>query len=259
MQFDRAEFAGSGSSPSLECAACRQPVFGSYYTANGRLLCERCKTDLELQLDQGSRLGRFLRATAYGGVAAALGAAVWYAVRAVTGYEIGLIAIVVGLAVGTAVRKGSNNRGGWRYQALAMFLTYGSIVSTYVPEIVSTLFKQAKGDASASAPARSAPATSPDPASPAPADAPAPAGKAVPGRAGAPHLNPALAILVLVLVVGAIAFAAPFLGGARNIMGILIIGIALYEAWKINRKLPLAISGPHRVGTAPSPPEEPSS
>ena len=54
-------------------------------------------------------------------------------------------------------------------------------------------------------------------------------------------------------VILAIAFAAPFLGGFPNIMGIVIIGIALYEAWKMNKKVPLEITGPHRVGAAAEP------
>jgi hypothetical protein len=33
-------------------------------------------------------------------------------------------------------------------------------------------------------------------------------------------------------------------------MGIVIIGIALYAAWKMNKKAPLVITGPHRVGAA---------
>ena len=57
-------------------------------------------------------------------------------------------------------------------------------------------------------------------------------------------------MLALGLVLG-LAFAAPFLGGTSNIMGILIIGIGLYEAWKINRRVPL--SGPFRFGPATPP------
>jgi hypothetical protein len=37
-------------------------------------------------------------------------------------------------------------------------------------------------------------------------------------------------------------------------MGILIIGIGLYEAWKMNRRTPLEIAGPFRVGAPPPPP-----
>ena len=48
-----------------------------------------------------------------------------------TGYEIGLVAIVVGLLVGGAVRKGSGARGGWFYQLMAVALTYAAISGSY--------------------------------------------------------------------------------------------------------------------------------
>ena len=208
LQFDRAEFE-QPQPQSPVCAACGQAVWSVYYAVNGQVLCERCKAELELHANQGSGAGRFLRATVYGLGAGAVGAGIWYAVRATTGYELGLIAIGVGYFVGIAVRKGSNGRGGWGYQALAMFLTYASVVSTYIPEIMTAL------------------------------------------RQGADKGPPLLAIsLVLAFI---FAFAAPFLGGVENIMGIVIIGIALYEAWKMNKKASLEITGPHRVGAAAEP------
>ena len=50
-----------------------------------------------------------------------------------TDSEWGLVGIALGLFVGFAVRKGSGGRGGWRYQALAMALTYLSITASHVP------------------------------------------------------------------------------------------------------------------------------
>jgi hypothetical protein len=50
------------------------------------------------------------------------------------------------------------------------------------------------------------------------------------------------------LVLGQV-FTESFTSG--NIMGLIIIGIGLYEAWKINRRIPL--SGPFRFGPAPAP------
>ena len=46
-----------------------------------------------------------------------------------------------------------------------------------------------------------------------------------------------------------IAIAAPFLGGFENIIGIIIIGIGLYEAWKFNQKRVLSVTGPHVIAT----------
>lgn len=210
LQFDRAEFAEPRPG-SPACAACGQAVSNVYYAVNGKVVCERCKTEVELHASQGSPAGRFLRAAVYGLGAGAVGAVVWYAVGAATGYEIGLIAIGVGYFVGIAVRKGSNGEGGWAYQALAILLTYAAIVSTYVPSILTALANKADGN-------------------------------------GQGVAAPVSAAWVL-----AIAFAAPFLGGFGNIMGIVIIGIALYEAWKMNRKVSLEITGPHLVGATAEP------
>jgi hypothetical protein len=95
-----------------------------------------------------------------------------------------------------------------------MFLTYASIVSTFVPDILQGASGQG-------------------------------------GGAAGSNLNAFTIVLVCVL-----AFAAPFLMGFQNIMGIIIIGIGLYEAWKMNRKVPLVFTGPFQV--APPVPASPS-
>ncbi len=53
------------------------------------------------------------------------------------------------------------------------------------------------------------------------------------------------------LLILAIACAAPFLAGFENIIGIVIIGIGLYEAWKLNRRSTVAITGPHTLARPP--------
>ena len=110
LQFDKAEYAGTAS--DTDCTQCQRPLAGQYYEANGALICGSCKASLEAARSGGSRLGRFAKASALGFLTAALGTAIWYGVRALTGYEFGLLAILVGLGVGGAVRAGSNARGG---------------------------------------------------------------------------------------------------------------------------------------------------
>ena len=44
--------------------------------------------------------------------------------------------------------------------------------------------------------------------------------------------------------------ALPFLAGFENIIGIIIIGIGLWEAWKLNPRMQLEITGPYRVAAA---------
>jgi len=210
IQFDRAEF--KGDPVPITCASCGAAIRSTYYQVGQAITCEQCRWRAESGATEGSSVGRFLKAGMLGGVAAAVGAGLYYAVRALTGYEFGLIAIVVGLLVGGAVRMGSAQRGGVPYQILAMFLTYASIVSTFIPDIAKAFREQA-------------------------------AAEQVTG--------PMVEVLMVVAVV-VFAFAAPFLMGFENIIGVVIIAIGLYEAWKINRKPDRTVTGPFRIEDAAS-------
>jgi hypothetical protein len=233
LQFDRAQFDGSG--PERSCTTCKTPLVGAYYEVNGHLVCERCCFQLREGTPAGSRLGRVARAAGAGAVAALGGALIYWAILAATGYEFGLIAIVVGFAVGKAVRWGSRGRGGWAYQTLAIALTYLAIVSGYVPIIVQEIMKDKPAAQTQRAPqagvvqvadtAKSTPAAS----------------------ESAPGVGVVLFAFAAVLLV---ACAAPFLAGLQNIIGLVIIGIGMYEAWKLNRRVPLVITGPHVLSPA---------
>lgn len=152
----------------------------------------------------------------------------------ITNSELGIVAIGVGLLVGLAVRKGAAGRGGARYQALAVILTYVSITSSYVPLVLKGL-SQAADESAAKHGTAPSDETEPQAAQPA---------EPKQARAGAG------AVLVAVAIVFGLAFAAPFLGGTENIMGIVIIGIALYEAWKVNRRTML--TGPYHAAAVPA-------
>ena len=49
-----------------------------------------------------------------------------------------------------------------------------------------------------------------------------------------------------------LACAAPFLAGVENIIGLVIIGIGMYQAWKLTRRVPLVITGPHTLAASPA-------
>jgi hypothetical protein len=218
MQFERAEYAAPGGGRT--CAACQQAITAEYFEARGQVLCPRCAGQLR---GEGGR-NSWLRAAGYGAGAALLGTIGWYAIIKIFNMQLGIIAVAVGLFVGKAVRKGSGGRGGWKYQALAMGLTYMSITASYVPDVIHGIAQHrspaGQAEKAAQAPAR-------------PMSAP-------------------VAVVVFLAVVLALAFAAPLLGGV-SAMGLVIIAIALYEAWKITRPVP--ISGPFRTaaGAPPGP------
>jgi len=246
LQFDRAE-PSDGAQATATCATCGATITTEYYEVNGRLVCEGCRITMEEQFNVGGGAGRFFRATALGLLAAAAGFGIYYGIARLTGYEFGLVAIIVGLMVGVAVRRGANGRGGWRYQALAVFLTYTAIVSTNVPFIIEQFKKEARSPAAADSVA--APTDSATHLTAGAADSAAPArGAPISSGGAATRLNIGVGGMILgLLALVAFFYAVPFLGGVENIMGLVIIAIGLFEAWKINKRATLSISGPFRV------------
>ncbi len=207
IQFERAELLTPDASPRI-CAGCHAVIHDSYYTSGGRLICTSCADRILARKPPEPGAKGLLRAALFGAGAALLGTIVYFAVLALSGYEIGLIAVGVGWLVGKAVRKGGYGCGGWKLQALAVGLTYCSIVGSYVPLAMRTIVARQ--------------------------------GQSVTAAADG---------LGLLLLFG-YALAAPFLAGFRNILGLFIIGLGLYEAWRLNRRPELVLSGPHFLKAA---------
>ena len=266
LQFDVAESSTLSDAPhEAHCRGCGQAIRDTYYEVNGSLVCATCRAGLDHP--RGTRLRRVLQATGLGTLAAIGGSLLYFAVAAITGREFGLVAIAVGFMVGTAVRKGSGGRGGWAYQTLAIALTYLAIISTYVPLVVKEFQKDGYKSAGR------AHAATPVPMDTITISARGPASTDSIGRAGrtesAPvmqagtprpvqrsrrdstHLGPGT-VLVGIGALVLLAAIVPIAAGFSNLIGLLIIGIAVFEAWKLNRRVRLAIAGPFRVGTGPS-------
>jgi hypothetical protein len=172
-----------------------------------------------------------------------LGAGLYFGIAALTGYEFGLVAVVVGLLVGGAVRKGSNGRGGWRYQALAMFLTYTAVAATDSSMIARELSQEIRAKADSAQVAHAA-----SPTTGMPAGLTTPADTAL-GQSDLPG-PVALALGLAVLV--ALAYLAPIMVGIATPLHLLIAGFALYEAWKLNKGVALRITGPYQTSAAPA-------
>ncbi len=248
MQFDKVEQVEPAAPPV--CATCRRTL-DEYFERGGNIICATCAATLKA--GKGSKA--FFKALLLGAGAAALGTLIWLAILMATKMELGLVAIAIGLLVGFAVRRGAGGGAGWKYQALAMVLTYMSITFSYVPMVLKGINDSVSGDqASAAATAEGAAAQDKPVGAGGAGGAPAPVADKPPASTG-------IQILAWLLIFG-LAMVLPFLAGAENFMGWIIIGIALYEAWKINRRVPL--SGPFRLRTpdvalgAPSGPVPPS-
>lgn len=225
------------------CTFCGRPLGGEYYTLNGQVACGDCPATLEAHHRGSAGPAGVLRAIGLGSAAGFVGAIVWWAIRRFASIEIGLIAIGIGHFVGLGVRRGSHGRGGVGFQVLAVALTYFWITANYVPDIIQAVVSRdeahAVGTASggqASSAAGTAAGTSGHSAGTTAAD-------------DAP-LSVGGMLLGFAFLFG-LAMASPFLEGAGNVIGLLIISFGLWQAWKLNAAVPIAIEGPFQLRTAP--------
>lgn len=197
-------------SRDMACGRCQNPIQDAYFTINGEVRCQACR-DQEVAFRSGGMAGgRALRALVFGTIAGAVGAAIYYGILALTGYEIGLIAILVGFLVGFAVNIGSHHRGGWFYQLMAIGLTYLAIVSTYIPFAAEGL------------------------------------------RGADVEAGTEMAGVFFWVVVVLVSLVSPFLAGLENILGLLIIGFGVYQAWSMNKRTSFDEEGPFHLGSAES-------
>lgn len=257
LQFTTSESLNeSRGSAGLSCAACNRSILDTYFAIGNQVLCAPCKTAATAP-PTGSGFVRFLKAVLFGTAAGLLGAAIWYGIRIVTHYEIGLIAVLVGFLVGKAIHIASGRRGGIGYQILAILITYCCIAANYVPDVYQALAINASdqetadiaksnslqpmGNTSGDASTESSDGPVSDSAEPINTNA----GENALSEKG--RLKPEGAEKLLILLV--IALATPVLMCTQSPISILIFGFALWEAWKFSAYHPLPITGPYQAGT----------
>ncbi len=248
LQFERAEAGGAGPSGPV-CALCQKPIAAYYWEAGGQTVCSSCKNKVQASNVTGVAAGKFLRATSFGFLGALAGAGVYYGVLATTGYEVGLIAIVVGFIVGYAVRMGAGGRGGRRYQILALSLTYLAIGGTYVPLAMREISNEADTAADSTLAAAQADSTAA-----ARAGDPPVTQRDLPGdsvTATATQISPVLALAALAALAAAMPILVVIVGFPQSLISALIIGFALHQAWRMNGRVKVTFTGPFKVGAAP--------
>lgn len=183
---------------------CGTPLRTQYFHVGEQPACATCKDAVqranEKAATQSRRAGIMARAFGFGLAAAVAGAILYYAVIAITGWEIGLVAIVIGFMVGFAVQKGSGSAGGRRYQILAVVLTYFAVGLAYAPLAFKSF------------------------------------------ALGTTFL------LIFALPVMYIAGSMP-----SGLISAIIILVGMQQAWRMTAKVDVPISGPYKVGAAPSP------
>jgi hypothetical protein len=170
-----------------------------------------------------------------------------------------------------AVHVGARRVGGVAYQLLAVFLTYSAVVMTYVPMIANEIMAN-EGlqqevptflpDDSQTAPSGDSQTTLSNDSQTAPsgdsqaalsndwaaddtANSAPSAGTSE--NVEAPVTRPGMDELAVWVAAIPIAYMLPFLMGFENAIGILIIGFALWQAFRMNARAKIELQGPFRL------------
>lgn len=231
------------SQQGVTCVACQRTLREKYFDVNGQSVCALCRNEIAQHAETPRGWAVLGRACLFGFVAAILGAVLYYAVIAITEFEIGIVAIAIGYMVGYGIRMGTRGRGGRRFQVIAVVLTYWAVGLAYTPFLFSELSKQDVTEQASTDP--TAPVDAPDPSDP--PDAPDASDAADgPNEHGLPF--------ALVVLLG-ISFALPVMTVAGSLPGGLISGaiivFGMLQAWRMTAVPQLVITGPYRIGAGP--------
>ena len=245
LQFDRVSTGTVPSAPpdklAVICAACQTSIETTYFEVNGSILCRLCRTRAESAAETPRGIVPFMTSAVYGLGAGVVGAIIYYAVIAITNFEIGIVAILIGYMVGYAVRKGAGLRGSRRFQVLAVALTYLSIALAYAPLV----FNQAIDTAQSAQDARAATASSNRDTTAATETVQAPTEKLSGRRA-------LVSLVFLAAFIAALPVLAVFGSLPSGLISAFIIFIGMKQAWRMTGAPSLQILGPYRVGAAPA-------
>jgi hypothetical protein len=239
LQFQRAVPATvSGSS----CQICRTALTGEYFRARGQVVCPACAEKVRMSAKSPS-LGSMPGAILFGIGAAIAGCALYSIVTIVTGYQLALVSIVVGVMVGKAIRHGAKGLGGRPQQILAIVLTYLAITTSYVTMGIYQMVSHPKAAVTTPSGTLVTPPEEDGVSSPA---------SKSPARAtGSDTAGGSIAFALLWL--GALIIAAPFLSlssGISGILSIVILFFGLKQAWKLTEQSVIQVTGPYKPTSA---------
>ena len=246
LRFESVVPRADGGAAATACSLCQTPFEAEYFDVGGQQICRACSEKVAYQTATPREIRTLVRAAIAGVIAALLGAALYFAVIAISGFEVGLVSIAIGYMVGYGVRLGTRGRGGRRFQVIALVLTYWAIGLAYSSLAIKAVFdKRAEGAAtSVSGPQKSGESPSATPAGQSPGTdeekAPVTGGQFVFGL---------LSLLGFTFVMPVLAIAGDMPGGLIS-GGIILFG--MMQAWRMTAAPVVTVTGPYRIGAPAS-------
>jgi hypothetical protein len=259
LQFDRVVSSGApddaSKSAGVACATCGSAITTEYFHVGSHPVCAPCRDLVQARFATPRGWGALAKAAVYGVGAAIAGAIIYYAVIAITNFEIGIVAILIGYMVGYMVRKGAGG-GGRRFQILALVLTYWSVGLAYSPIAFKGAEKAEKNAVPKTDSARALPRDSTAVAARgdsgitrSPANATNGTKSTSAPMTGSKFLIGIGAILFLTFVLPVLMVVGSMPSG---LLSAIIIFIGLRQAWRMTAAPVLTVSGPYKVGSGPS-------
>jgi hypothetical protein len=249
LQFDavipRESPVSVNATAALACAVCHTALDGEYFDANGKQVCRGCSETLARHVETPRSGGVLGRAVVFGAVAAVLGATLYFAVLAISGYEIGLVAIAIGYMVGYGIRMATGGRGGRRFQILALALTYWAVGLAYSSLAIKEMIAEKRHPA----PAALSAAPAGGPSRPAGAPSARPAEDRDRPMSGGEFALGLLELLAFTIVLPVAVIFGSLPGG---LISAAIVVFGMQQAWRMTAAPAITVSGPYRIGAAPA-------
>ena len=235
LQFESVVPRTDGAGTALACTLCHTPFEAEYFDVGGQQICRACSDKVAYQTATPREWSTLMRAGIAGMIAAILGALLYFAVIAISGFEVGLVSIAIGYMVGYGIRLGTRGRGGRRFQVIALVLTYWAIGLAYSTLGIKALIDaRSEGDTAAiSGPQKSG----------AQQDAAAETDEAP--MTGTQFVLALLYLLGFTFVMPVLAIASDMPGGL--ISGAIIV-FGMMQAWKMTAVPVVTVTGPYRIG-----------
>lgn len=216
-QFATAEYSANTS--AMTCAACRQPISGSYFQIKAAPVCSACTEKLRAQIPRDSHAA-FVRALLFGIGGAVVGFALYVTFALATGLIIGWVSVAVGYIVGKAMHMGSRGVGGRRYQVVAVLLTYFAVSMSAVPIAIDQIRLHHRNQAQETA---------------------------------RPQARTPVSLAKTVAVLAWVGIASPILDlqdPVHGLIGLVILFVGLRFAWQFTAGRTPNVSGPYTAAPA---------
>lgn len=219
LQFQRAEPV-SESVALASCKVCKQGIAGEYFHAAGHMVCRACAERLR-QSQQTPPAVSLAKAGLFGLGAMIAGSLIYTAVMLFLHIQIGIVAIVVGIMVGKAIRMATRGVGGRPQQIMAVLFTYFAISTSYLTVGIVEYAQNHKPKQVQTSTDQTAPAKTPS-------------------------------VVVGIVVLLALSAAAPVLalGSISGWISAFILFIGLRSAWRLTARANIPITGPYQTAPA---------